>query len=953
MAQRNSNDQLRTLEEPWPWEKIWQCLPAGWQDALRLLVGTVALILQKQTWGAFAAGFLKESGSNEIQPFTKEILWEFTRSERAEYDAWAWMASLIMLLHKDKSEEDPDVLRRLQRLLEAGLNQDTSASQLFADIVSLLASVVPPPKPEFVLNQQENVIEAIKEAKKNGEQAIGRAVLFASNFRCLARAVTTHRPDWWSPNDLIPPQRDRVHPFCVLLQWLKGTSPDTFPDGLWYALLFYYLMGWQEEINKGADIKQVEEIPIPVLYYPDVTGTEEEEKEEKGFRDFIRSFDEFLFAVSREGGSTGRGDESFTASTLWNQFNAIMWIPRQEYPWIHQSSSGNSGSKHRSAYDMLNRERFFEWLWQVWHTGRVQEHTSQEDKRKSGIADLYTLLANLERQSERVAQVGVEHHIHLYPGVRLQVGRIGLPFEKHDPHWEIWETPLGEENWGLVGEMCAFFYSERGPTTHLVLLVGPYGVGKTSVAQALSLALVNVEPPDWYILAPQPENQALEFLPVNNYNVFYLFRRAELSRIPLEERLAQLRYYPPPHKNYLINFAELNASSPEQIRERLRDMEAILRELREKAIPKRVLVFMALNYAGLFGEFPRFLDSRPDLIMGGARLSHLWIIQPTEQCWESSSLPLGKPPERDTTDEMKKLKQLVDSFESKQDDTDPQRAFLEHYLQRRLFGRGYLTHTRYHPANSWLISSMIGNLLSKPGRRTKATDPDHRFALPSLRPHFWAAKASLYERAYQNIEAPLPQPFQEILSRYRPQELEGEEEQEEGKKKKGKKNEKLKNEKEKFLEAWGVRSALLATYLGTDPLVRLAMRQGFIRTLNTYLLRELQLQLAEREAAERLSETVGAYPVAKYREILALTRILSGLLSVQKGNIHWAIVQAEEEKEGKQQQQQEQGQNQKEYRIEPILTLLNFNSERVRVPLSPAEEPRWRVKHAGCGPVTR
>ena len=26
------------------------------------------------------------------------------------------------------------------------------------------------------------------------------------------------------------------------------------------------------------------------------------------------------------------------------------------------------------------------------------------------------------------------------------------------------------------------------------------------------------------------------------------------------------------------------------------------------------------------------------------------------------------------------------------------------------------------------------------------------------------------------------------------------------------------------------------------------------------------------------------------------------------------------------------------------LTLLNFNSERVRVPLSPAEEPRWHVK---------
>ncbi len=34
------------------------------------------------------------------------------------------------------------------------------------------------------------------------------------------------------------------------------------------------------------------------------------------------------------------------------------------------------------------------------------------------------------------------------------------------------------------------------------------------------------------------------------------------------------------------------------------------------------------------------------------------------------------------------------------------------------------------------------------------------------------------------------------------------------------------------------------------------------------------------------------------------------------------------------------------------LTLLNSNSERVRVPLFPAEEPRWRVKHAGCGPVT-
>ncbi len=30
-----------------------------------------------------------------------------------------------------------------------------------------------------------------------------------------------------------------------------------------------------------------------------------------------------------------------------------------------------------------------------------------------------------------------------------------------------------------------------------------------------------------------------------------------------------------------------------------------------------------------------------------------------------------------------------------------------------------------------------------------------------------------------------------------------------------------------------------------------------------------------------------------------------------------------------------------------VESLLNFNSERVRVPPSLAEEPRWRVKHAG------
>jgi len=196
-----------------------------------------------------------------------------------------------------------------------------------------------------------------------------------------------------------------------------------------------------------------------------------------------------------------------------------------------------------------------------------------------------------------------------------------------------WEPARLED----LAERFAAEVSEDATHSHLVCLVGPYGTGKTTIAQRLFAELHHENRDQWQILAWNPAKRLLEPQPVYGRDAVRAFKQHDISRVLAElgsEVTLHLSTAVPPGARLLVNASEMNAVALGGSGAQgatggagLQAIEALLREVTEKYLPTDVVAFVAMQAASLISEVGSFFSARPDLVMGRARLDSLWLVR--------------------------------------------------------------------------------------------------------------------------------------------------------------------------------------------------------------------------------------------------------------------------------------------------------------------------------------
>lgn len=189
------------------------------------------------------------------------------------------------------------------------------------------------------------------------------------------------------------------------------------------------------------------------------------------------------------------------------------------------------------------------------------------------------------------------------------------------------------------------YVDDPAARAHLVVLVGPYGTGKTTIAQRVFWSLDERVRGDsseaaghrgegWQALAWDAARQILVPRALFGSDATLQFKQHDLSRVLLQKGAGialhlsdELR----PGARLVINASEMNAvalqGGASGGQAGLEAIEALIREISEKYLPRSLVCFVAMQSASLVSELGDFFGQRPDLVMGRARLDSVWLAR--------------------------------------------------------------------------------------------------------------------------------------------------------------------------------------------------------------------------------------------------------------------------------------------------------------------------------------
>jgi hypothetical protein len=229
-----------------------------------------------------------------------------------------------------------------------------------------------------------------------------------------------------------------------------------------------------------------------------------------------------------------------------------------------------------------------------------------------------TVMPQLEARLASLATVGITRN-EVFPYPLVSYARIDLPLFRF--RW-VWDE---------LGDFRDTFFKAlkeaTGAVGHIVFLVGPYGTAKTTIAQHLFSELVEQAQGDWFILSYKPERGLFTFDWVPKDEAIKTFRVNELSRLLSDDMMQRVEYNLPFNKKGIVNLSELNAGDPQAIRASLLLIEKLIREIKEKLLPDRFVLFVSLQMYQLAKELKTFFETRPDLTMGRGRLDTAWLVR--------------------------------------------------------------------------------------------------------------------------------------------------------------------------------------------------------------------------------------------------------------------------------------------------------------------------------------
>ena len=235
--------------------------------------------------------------------------------------------------------------------------------------------------------------------------------------------------------------------------------------------------------------------------------------------------------------------------------------------------------------------------------------------------------AELIRKIGLKAKIGSVRTVY-YDKLIVHHAKIHLPLKDEYMNFEWNRTYLGsiDKLDGFVGEFVKDLMNSED-TTVMLMLIGPYGTGKTTTAQIVALALVDYINDDWHILSYNPKEDHLVLKKLNITNIG-LFKKTELSRaIRLRDITSKLTINEDINDiSVIINLSELNAKQ-EVDNVILENIENIIREIKEKIAPKRFVILISAQTAHLIMKYRQYLEGKPDMILGNARLDYIHICR--------------------------------------------------------------------------------------------------------------------------------------------------------------------------------------------------------------------------------------------------------------------------------------------------------------------------------------
>ena len=283
-------------------------------------------------------------------------------------------------------------------------------------------------------------------------------------------------------------------------------------------------------------------------------------------------------------------DDRDVAESLWLQFNKVSFLE-----------------------DELSQGRDVERLGLV-----IKNQRPSDERQELKESTFDTVMPQLEARLASLATVGITRN-EVFPYPLVSYARIDLPLFRF--RW-VWDE---------LGDFRDTFFDALNEATgavgHIVFLVGPYGTAKTTIAQHLFSELVERAQGDWFILSYKPERGLFTFDWVPKDEAVKTFRVNELSRLLSDDMMQRVEYNLPFNKKVIVNLSELNAGDPQAIRDNLLFIERLIREIKEKLLPDRLVLFVSLQMYQLAKELKTFFETRPDLTMGRGRLDTAWLVR--------------------------------------------------------------------------------------------------------------------------------------------------------------------------------------------------------------------------------------------------------------------------------------------------------------------------------------
>jgi len=247
------------------------------------------------------------------------------------------------------------------------------------------------------------------------------------------------------------------------------------------------------------------------------------------------------------------------------------------------------------------------------------------------------------KEAEPIRKIGLKTNIGsvrtvYYDKLIVYHTKMHLPLKDEYMNFEWNRTYLGsiDKLDGFVGEFVQDLMNSED-TTVMLMLVGPYGTGKTTTAQIVALALVDHINDDWHILSYNPKGDNLVLKKLNATNISF-FKKTELSRaIRLRDITSKLSINEDINDiSVIINLSELNAKQ-EVDNVVLENIENIIREIKEKIAPKRFVILISAQTAHLIMKYRQYLEGKPDMILGSARLDYIHICRLDVPQWFKST----------------------------------------------------------------------------------------------------------------------------------------------------------------------------------------------------------------------------------------------------------------------------------------------------------------------------